>query len=707
MSKTRPSLLALAISTLSAAPGAFAQDTAPAIEELHVTGQLSRYSALKSDTPIMETARSVSIESEFDIIEKGALALDDTFTYSSGVTGKTYGYATRGDWLKVRGLNVPLYQDSLQSLFGNYNNTRPDVYTLEQVEILKGPASVLYGQGSPGGIVNIVSKLPKADAAHEIVAELGNFERKQLAFDSTGRIGNSDEWLYRVVGVHRDSDTQVDFVEDNTTVIAPSVTWRPNASTDLTLLVNHTETESDTGAQFLPLYGTLYPAPNGEVIENSTYTGEPEYNRYNTETTSVTFLANHQFNNVWSLEVTSRYSDAQADYQQAWTSFIGGDRYVYNEDGSLYKNGTVPRTFYRNDATSEQLAIDTRLRAQFSTGALYHQVLIGAQYQDVTLGEAGYYAFALGYDSATGEPDDAFGDAYWLNVFDPVYGNVPPADYLNGLYSAGPDTTTQDLGLYINDQISIGNWRVTAGLRVDDTETDTGTNRQEDDAVSSALGVLYQFDSGLSPYASYAESFEPVIGDDGRGNTLEPQEGEQVEVGVKYQPNTIPAMVTLAYFDITQSNLSDPSSLAGEYQQQRGKATVEGVELEAVATLGDFSLEFNASRLQTESAEGFHLASVPENQASTWVTWRPTGFQGFKLGGGLRYMGESWGGQDEIRTPSYTLADLMIGYQAGPWDFTLNARNVADKEFQATCLSRGDCFPGEARNVVGRVRYQF
>ncbi len=707
MPKTRLSLLALSISSFSVASGALAQEPAPAIEEMHVTGQLSRYSALKSDTPIMETARSVSIESEFDIIEKGALALDDTFTYSSGVTGKTYGYATRGDWLKVRGLNVPLYQDSLQSLFGNYNNTRPDVYTLEQVEILKGPASVLYGQGSPGGIVNIVSKLPKADAAHEIVAELGNFERQQLAFDSTGRIGGSDEWLYRVVGVHRDSDTQVDFVEDNTTVIAPSITWRPSTDTDLTLLVNHTETESDTGAQFLPLYGTLYPAPNGEVIENSTYTGEPGYNRYNTETTSVTFLANHHFNNVWSLEVTSRYSDAQADCQQAWTAFIGGDRYVYNDDGSLYKGGMVPRTFYRNDATSEQLAIDTRLRAQFSTGALYHEVLIGAQYQDVTLGDAGYYAFALGFDSATGGPDDTFGDAYWLNVFNPVYGNVPPAEYLNSLYSAGPDTTTEDLGLYINDQISIGNWRVTAGLRVDDTESGTGTDRQQDDAVSSALGVLYQFDNGLAPYASYAESFEPVIGDDGRGNTLDPQKGEQVEVGVKYQSYDIPAMVTLAYFDITQSNLSDPSSLAGDYQQQRGEASVEGVELEAQVTLGDLSLEFNASHLNTESAEGYHLASVPENQASTWVTWRPAGFQGFKVGGGLRYMGESWGGRDEIRTPSYTLGDLMIGYQAGQWDFTVNARNVADKEFQATCLSRGDCFPGEARNIVGRVRYQF
>jgi len=206
---------------------------------------------------------------------------------------------------------------------------------------------------------------------------------------------------------------------------------------------------------------------------------------------------------------------------------------------------------------------------------------------------------------------------------------------------------------------------------------------------------------------SFAESFDPVIGTNGRGEPLEPQEGEQWEAGFKYQPSDFPAMVTLAYFDITQSNLNDPSSLVGEYQQKRGEASITGVELEGIVFMGDLSLELNASQLDTESAEGYRLASVPERQASTWLTWRPGGFEGFKAGAGIRYVGESWDGIDQLRTPSYTLGDLMIGYQTGPWDLTLNARNVADKEFQATCLARGDCFPGEARSVVGRVRYQF
>jgi iron complex outermembrane receptor protein len=694
--------LAVAVGSLLASGYTHAQSATPEIQEIQVTGQLSRYSALKSDTPIMETARSVSIEGLQDIIDKGAITLDDVFTYSSGVYGKTYGFATRGDWVKVRGLDVPQYQDSLQSLFGNYNNTRPDVYTLEQVEVLKGPASVLYGQGSPGGIVNVVSKLPKADSAHELLAELGSFDRQQLAFDSTGAMDSDEQWLYRVVGVYRDTDTQVDQVDENTRVFAPSITWQPSQQTRVTALLNRTETDSDVGAQFLPVYGTLLPAPNGQFIDNDTYTGDPDFNYYDTETTSFTLLAEHQFNSVWSLELTSRYTDAKADYQQAWTAFIGGDRYVRNTDGSLYGDGLVPRSFYGSKSTSEQAALDARLRANFQTGALFHEVLIGTQYQDVTLGESGFYDYARGYDVATGAVLD---DSTWINVFDPQYGNIPPASEFT--YAASPDSTTEDLGLYINDQISVGNWRITAGVRFDDTETNSGTSSQSDDAVSTSVGALYQFDNGLSPYVSFAESFDPVIGTNGRGEPLEPQEGEQWEAGFKYQPSDFPAMVTLAYFDITQSNLNDPSSLVGEYQQKRGEASITGVELEGIVFMGDLSLELNASQLDTESAEGYRLASVPERQASTWLTWRPGGFEGFKAGAGIRYVGESWDGIDQLRTPSYTLGDLMIGYQTGPWDLTLNARNVADKEFQATCLARGDCFPGEARSVVGRVRYQF
>lgn len=695
-------LLMLALS----GPVAAQDDEGDPIEEIVVEGRLTRYSATKSDTPIMETARSVSIENHQQILDRGALNLADTYLYKSGVIGEAYGFDTRGDWVKVRGLDVPEYRDSLQGLFSYYNSTRPDIYTVEQVEILKGPASVLYGQGSPGGLVNVVSKLPDEQAQSEVALEYGNFDRMQFAADLTGALDSNGRFLYRLIGVYRESDSQVDYVAEDAVVFAPSLTWRPTDATNLTLLLNVQQTDSDTGAQFLPIAGTLLPGPNGQHIENSTYTGEPGFNRYNTDTTSISLLADHRINDTWSIEATARMSEGDADYQQAWTSFIGGDRYVYNPDGTLYLDGTVPRSFYLSDASSKQKAIDARARANFSTGIAEHRVLVGIQYQDVTTENDSSFNYAMGYDFST-DPAN-WDDRYWLNVFNPVYGAVPTAAELLPLFDAS-EAETRDAGIYISDQISLDNWRILLGLRADEVDTDTGSEQQDDDALSASAGVLYQFANGLSPYASYAESFSPVVGTDSViGAALKPREGRQLEAGLKYQFLDNGSYLTLAWYDIEESNLPNPNSLPSAPTQQEGIATFEGIELEGRFVLGDFFTELNASRVETEDPDGYRLASVPENQASAWLGYRPQGRSaGFKAGIGIRYVGASWDGADTLKTPSYTLGDLMAGYEFENWDITMNVRNLANEQYYATCLARGDCFPGEDRTVVGKVIYRF
>ena len=704
----------LALAALAALAGerVHAQQPAgdPGLEEVVVTGTLSRFGATKSDTPIMDLARSVSIETQQDLLDKGALNLADAYVYSAGVAGERYGFATRGDWLAVRGLDVPEYRDSLQALFGNYNNTRPDIYTIEQVEILKGPASVLYGQGTAGGIVNVVSKTPRAGLGSELVAEAGNFGRQQLAADLNGSLGDSGDWLYRVVGVYRNSDTQVEEVQDDAVVFAPSLRWQPGDDTAITLLANIQRTDSDTGAQFHPVDGTLRPAPNGGEIPFDAYTGEPGFNRYDTDSESLTLLAEHQLNDTWSIESTARWTSGSSDYRQAWVAFSGGDRYARNPDGSLYGDGTVPRTFYVAENSSEQYAIDTRARARFATGDASHHLLMGVQYQDVETDTDTAYLYALGFDFATRGPDDGFGDRFWINTLNPVpTGRFPDQALVDSFFADTPAATTEDLGLYINDHITLGPWNLTLGLRYDEVDTDTGATTQSDDALSTSVGLLYQSDLGIAPYASYAESFEPVVGTDNVTNqALQPQEGEQVEYGIKYQSPAGNVVVTLARFDTEVSNLPNPNSLVNAGSQQEGVSKVEGTELEAYLRLGAFSLELNASRLDMENPDGFTFASVPEEQLSAWLGWRPGGeLAGLRAGAGIRYVGESWDGTDSLRTPDYTLGDLMLGYTLGAWDLALNVRNVTDKEYMATCLARGDCFLGEARTVVGRFTYRF
>lgn len=707
--------LTAAISTVVAAPFLHAQSepatsATDAVEEVMVIGQLGRYSATKSDTPILETARSVSIETALDLRDKGALNVADAYLYSAGVFGERYGFATRGDWVSVRGLDVPEYRDSLQALFGNYNNTRPDIYTIEQVEVLKGPASVLYGQGSPGGIVNVVSKTPRSEPFRELVVEGGSFDRRQVAADMTGPLDEGGQWLYRVNAVYRDTDTQVDHVGEEALVFAPSLTWAPDERTRVTALLNLQETDSDTGSQFHQIDGTLRPAPDGSFIDRSTYTGEPGFNRYDTENRSVTLLADRTINSTWTVEGTARYTEGESDYRQAWVSFFGGDRWVYDESGELYRGGMVPRTFYVADNMSEQFATDLRARASFTTGAFDHELMIGSMFQDVTTDTDTAYLYALGYDAAAAGPDEALGDRFWINPLDPVYsGNIPDRDLIDNYFNDTPASTTRDTGFYINDQITAGNWNLLLGLRHDRVETDNGATVQDDDATSYSVGVLYSTDIGLSPYVSYAESFEPVVGTDNiTGEALKPRDGEQVEAGIKYQPGNSGAFLTLAWFDIEESNLSNPNAIVGANSQQEGVSTVNGVEFEAFVPVGDFRWETNLSRVETENPDGYRFASVPEDQASTWISYRPGGdWQGFKAGAGLRYVGESWGGADTLRTPSYTLADLMIGYGREAWQMSLNVTNLGDKEYQATCLARGDCFPGEARSVVARFVQRF
>ena len=707
-------LIVLAASLCTTAAFAQTPDTATGrtvddepIEEIVVTGRLSRFGATRSATPILETARSVSVIDESEFRTRGALTIDDTLNFTAGVVGDTFGFSTRGDFPKVRGFDAAEYRDGQQVLFGFYNNTRSDVYMLEQVEVLKGPASVLYGKGTPGGIVNAISKLARPGVDNELLFDVGSHDRYQLSGDFNATL--ADNWYFRVVGVYRDADTQVDFVTDDAAIVMPSVTYR-NDRTSVTALVEVSDRDADTAHQFLPLTGTacasgdvrITPATvcanaDGSVSEFSTYLGEPGFNRFDTESVLVSLLGAHEFNEVFSLEGVVRYKDGEADYRQAWLDFLGAG------NPRIDTNGDGGRTFYQSDASSEQLAFDLRGRFEFSTGALDHEVFAGFVYQDV-------------------ETDNDFlflGGQGTLNVYDPVYGGLP-APFTDGTPLVdGPASETEDIGIYVNNQISLDALRINVGVRFDDTETESGGDAQSDDETSFSVGLLYAFDTGFSPYASFAESFEPVIGVNSvTGEFLKPRRGEQLELGVKYQPPGTRTYVTLAYFDIEESNLPNPSSLITDPDlQQEGIGEVTGFELEAQTQLGDWYVEGNVSALDTESANGVPFDSIPETQASAWVQYEPSqgGLQGFRFGLGVRYADDNESNAllapdaPDVRvvTDGYTVVDALLGYAMDPWDFALNVRNVADEEYYGTCLARGDCFPGEEQTVVARLTRRF
>ena len=675
------------------------------VEKVEVVGKRSPFGATKTQTPIVELARTISIETALDLKQKGVLNLAQSATYMAGVTGESYGFATRVDSVSSRGLSIPRYRDSIQELFGNYNSTRAEIYTMEQVELLKGPASVLYGQGAPGGIINYVSKTPQAGKDSEVVLSYGSFNRAQVSADINGALSEDGKWLGRVVGIYRNSDSQVDYVTDDTQVLMPSISYLPNEDTTLTLMGLFQDTDSDTGAQFIPVEGTLLPLADGSYLpDQDVYAGEPGFNKFDTTSNQVTLLGEHIIDDSTSVSFTALWREGTADYHQAWPTFTGTSRYVNQfANADIAPTETfAPRTFYQADNTFDQHAVDVRVSKWFTTGSVEHELLIGGQYQHVDTDANSAYFFGGGALQ---------GDfTYMLDLANPVYTGAPDQSVFDAIYNDAPSQEVGDIGVYLSDHISYDNWRFTLGLRHDRVNNDNGTTEQDDSKTSFAAGALYRFENGLSPYVSFAESFETVVGLDVNNNQLEPEEGRQYEAGIKYELSSIPGYVTLAYYDIEVSNLPNPNNLPAEFGQQQGVAEISGVEVEGELTFDTISVQFAASSMDTEDPNGYAFAAQPDKNGSLWINYAPEFTAGLRMGAGVRYVGEtvSENASTRYETPSYTLVDAMLAYQLNrDLDLQLNVRNLADKEYLTSCLTRGDCFPGVRRTINASITYSF
>lgn len=643
--------------------------------------------ATKTDTAITETPRSISVVTAQRMEDQGVQTVQDALRYVSGVRSEAYGLDARVDSALVRGSSPTTFLDGLQQSFGHYTNTRSDPFTLERIEVLKGPASMLYGQSPVAGVVNMVSKRPRAEQATELQLQYGTWNRKQVAIDTTGPLTRDGNWLYRVVAVARDSGTQVDHVDDDRLVLMPSITWQPSDDLEWTLLANIQRDDSGSTSQFLPHRGTLLSAPLGR-FDTNLFVSEPGFDEYDSEQLALTSMLSWRLNNVWTLRQNLRYQESEVSYQQiyGWPATLAAD------------NRTLERIYYVSKPEVDVWTADQNATALFDTGPLQHTLLLGADYQHAVTNRR-----------------QAGGMATPLDVYNPVYGTFDPSIIS---LTEDPEQTVAQRGLYLQDQIRYRNWLATLGLRKDwaDNRTEGGL-RQKDDEVTGHVGISYLLDNGLAPYISYSESFQPVIGLNPVTNQpYIPLEGKQWELGIKYQPPGSRSLYTAAVFDLREQNRRMPDPDNPINTLQAGETRSRGLELEALASVTDnWDLIGNYTYTDTEVLEGseaeqgHRLASVPEHMASLWSQHRFAlfGIPGFTAGAGVRYVGASWDGMDELKTPSTTLFDAMIGYNRNNWGLALNATNLEDERYYTTCLARGDCFLGSRRTLVGTLSYQF
>lgn len=619
------------------------------------------------------------------IRDTGAKNLQEALLYSSGVYAGRYGFDTRGDWAAARGLNTATYQNGLRRLYGFYNNVRPELYSLETIEVLKGPASVLYGQAELGGIINSVTKRPRDTAGMEVEAQIGSHQRRQLSADLTGPADSDRRWLYRIVALGRDSNSQVDYVNDDARMIMPSLTWRPHADTSITVQYLWQENKSKVSAQFLPEKGTLAAAPLGR-IRSSLFAGEPDWDRYDTKLSELSVFADHRLHADWKLIASVRK-----------TNSIGITRETYTRVGAIPDDaGNIQRTVTTADRKTDVLAADLRLEGRYTLGPTRHTVAVGIDYQNALWEEYNYHFAAL--------PGS-------FNVYQPVYAGFIDESKLD--WSDRPDSRIKQAGLYLMDHIDWGRWVVSAALRYDDNRNialklaPDAASTVENSATTGRAGLLYRFDNGLSPYVSYSEAFVPNLGTDGSAaaSYLKPTTGKQREAGLKYLAPSRTTSAALAWFDIEETNRVIQGATPGGVEQV-GAAT-RGWEVEVKQRLGALELSANAMRLDARNATTqARLSSIAERSGSVWAQYHLA--NGLRAGLGARYIGDVAGANNAPVVPSISLFDIMVGWNLGQWDLRLDAKNLADKEYVSWCRAKNsDCGYGERRNVSLTARYRF
>jgi iron complex outermembrane receptor protein len=660
----------------------------------------------KTDTSLVEAPRSISVATRQQMEDRNVQNLDDAVRYMPGIVSASYGSDTRYDWMRVRGFEPTQFLDGLPLPRGVYANPKAETWNLDRLALLRGPASSVYGQTPPGGLLDMVSRRPSADTSHAVQIQYGSDNYRQINFASTGKIDDEGQFLYGLSGVVRDAGTQVDHIDNKRYNIAPSLTWNIDTDTKLTLLTQFTRDDTGATSQFMPIQGTKIKSPLGDVSHHKNL-GDPDYEFYDRTYYALGYAFEHRLNDVWQFRQNLRYTKSELSFQQLT---VGS--YAYSPADAA---GNISRTSTNVDEDIGQFAVDNNFQADFTTGDISHTVLLGLDHQRT---DTSYLSI--------------YGNGGTTNIFNPVYGqSIVRPSRADAYYDY--DQKTIQTGLYVQDQMALDNWRLTLGGREDwvhqgttylNKKDVTNTDRSKNFSGNAALS--YVFDSGVVPYISYAESFQPASNASvSPTESYKPTEGKQWELGVKYQPPGSNTLLSAAVYDLTQKNVLVTSIGAGgeSITNQTGEVKVKGLELEAVSDVTEnlkviAAYTLAKSEVQKGIYKGNRLQLMPNQQASLWTdyTWHSGVLDGFGIGAGARYTGNTYGDQANTwlgKADAYTVFDAAVHYDLGRLDnslkgasLKLNATNLFDKDYLSTC-DGSYCYFGDQRSVVASATYQW
>lgn len=631
----------------------------------------------KVATSILDTPASVSVITQKEIRRRDARTLEDVLQYSAGAVSDYYGTDDRNDYFLIRGFQASTYRDGIT--LGSMRGIREEPLAYERVEVIRGANSTLFGVADPGGSINFVTKRPRGERISEMSATVGSHDRKEVAFDF-GDVLNPEATLsWRLTGKVQDSAREYDFSRDDATFLMGGLTWQPSDVTRISLIVDHLKRDATPNGGGYPRFGDY---------NRDLFLGEPDFNYLNVERSTASLIAEHDFGGGLTLRANLRYSDTTDDF---------GYVYVAGDDGVF----PVGRGYLATDGGAEEIAGNVILQYDRQMGRIDSSTLAGIEYRDVSSRQTSFFAAASPIDPRN-----------------PVYGGAP--DSLSAYLDEKRNNRTR--AIFAQQNLSLDDrFIATVGLRHDrlDLEQDnllTGGFNSDDFAETSVRGALtWKVTPELSTYVSYAESVAPpVMG-------VEPERGDQYELGLKYEPAGTTALFSAAIYDLRKTNITVVDTDTFD-RSLVGKIRVQGLDVEAKAELvSNVSLTaaysytrskvLRSDPVQGVEVTGNQMGTVPNHAASLWVDYTLPGQEGrgdMTFGLGARYTGSYFFSTQNNNGKSEAAVLLDAAYSYDVTDSTQLALNIHNLTDEKHVVGRGSAdFYNPGREVALTLRHRF
>nr|WP_301273337.1 TonB-dependent siderophore receptor [Acetobacter okinawensis] len=695
----------------------------------------------KTDTPILEIPNSIYIITKQQMVDQQPQNVQEALRYSPGVYAEANGTyavgaaANSGGTISQRGFHATQFVDGLMST----SQAAGETAFLDRIEVVNGPASVMYGQVTPGGMIGMSLKKPTDTPFHQVSLGFGNWGRYEATFDVSDKVTKSGNVRYRIAGIGVTQGTQMDHVDYHRVGILPSITWDIDQKTSLTLLGSYTYTPGTgeaEGGQY-PVQGTLvtdgYPR-----ISRKTFLGFQNYNESSVKDAMFEYQFEHKFNKYIKFSQIFRWE--KSEYSGNYAYYDGS----VSADDLSYEY-LVP---YHQHMVTNSEALDSRLYGKLKTGPVTHTWVVGSDFRN--------------YENSQ-DPTNSLEDIA-VNVYNPTASSYTPCMNVSSYSGCGVHYNPSQYnyfqeGIYFQDQIKWRKLSVLWGGREDwvnysysaSTYSNINSSNVETKTASSSAGpmpqhaftwragLVYQFKFGLAPYFSYSTSFVPQNSTNWLGQPFAPLTGKQFEVGLKYKVPNKNILLTASAFHILEDHYLI-SDLVHGGSEDAGSVKSQGFELSAHAnitkdlrviasysytdiryaktnkTAKRYNLNTSSSYGAVVSQEGMSVPYVPRNMFSVFADYMlPSSVvKGVGINGGIRYVGFTYvDNVESFKSPAYLLFDIGAHYDLGeatPILKGLKAQlaisNLTNKYYTTSC-SDSVCYLGQGRRVYGNLTYNW